>query len=253
MAEAVALSKLHSLAEVDRALGAAAIAGRFAENDLISILDYQAVHGRSAGPPNRTTLSSRAPPPGPASARPSAEPAQTTPRRRKRRRLMATPIAHRSRRPRRPAGRGHRADQTAQTPALAAVLERHDPHREGPTLGSRRGRAGPARRGSRRPGRREPAHPPQAGRVPYRQDLRRLGRDEIVHTPRHPGRAQHWSGSAAGRISCICGPSGTGKSHFTEALGQTAVEAGLTVAWFTIEDLGPWSAGTAPTTPSPEP
>lgn len=31
---------------------------------------------------------------------------------------------------------------------------------------------------------------------------------------------------------------GTGKSHFTEALGQTAVEAGLTVSWFTIEDLG---------------
>ncbi len=37
---------------------------------------------------------------------------------------------------------------------------------------------------------------------------------------------------------CICGPSGTGKSHFTEALGQTAAEAGMTVAWFTIEDLG---------------
>jgi DNA replication protein DnaC len=37
---------------------------------------------------------------------------------------------------------------------------------------------------------------------------------------------------------CICGPSGTGKSHFCEALGQTAVEAGMTVAWFTIEDLG---------------
>ncbi|MEZ0095737.1 DNA replication protein DnaC [Streptacidiphilus sp. EB129] len=32
--------------------------------------------------------------------------------------------------------------------------------------------------------------------------------------------------------------SGTGKSHFTEALGQAAVEAGMTVAWFTIEDLG---------------
>jgi DNA replication protein DnaC len=32
--------------------------------------------------------------------------------------------------------------------------------------------------------------------------------------------------------------SGTGKSHFTEALGQTAVEAGLTVSWLTIEDLG---------------
>jgi IstB-like ATP binding protein/Transposase len=33
-------------------------------------------------------------------------------------------------------------------------------------------------------------------------------------------------------------PSGTGKSHFCEALGQAAVDNGLTVAWFTIEDLG---------------
>nr|WP_269432056.1 IS21-like element helper ATPase IstB [Saccharothrix sp. ST-888] len=37
---------------------------------------------------------------------------------------------------------------------------------------------------------------------------------------------------------CVVGPSGTGKSHFTEALGQAAVDAGMTVAWFTIEDLG---------------
>jgi DNA replication protein DnaC len=36
----------------------------------------------------------------------------------------------------------------------------------------------------------------------------------------------------------ICGPSGTGKSHFSEAIGQAAIEAGMTVAWFTIEDLG---------------
>ena len=36
----------------------------------------------------------------------------------------------------------------------------------------------------------------------------------------------------------ICGPSGTGKSHLCEALGQAAVDTGLTVAWFTIEDLG---------------
>lgn len=42
MAEAVALAKLHSAAEVDRALGSAAVAGRFAENDLIRILTYQA-------------------------------------------------------------------------------------------------------------------------------------------------------------------------------------------------------------------
>ncbi len=37
---------------------------------------------------------------------------------------------------------------------------------------------------------------------------------------------------------CVVGPSGTGKSHFSEALGQLALDAGMTVAWFTIEDLG---------------
>lgn len=47
MAEAVALSKLYSKAEVDRALGTAAITARFADKDLLSILDYQAVHGQA--------------------------------------------------------------------------------------------------------------------------------------------------------------------------------------------------------------
>jgi DNA replication protein DnaC len=37
---------------------------------------------------------------------------------------------------------------------------------------------------------------------------------------------------------CICGPSGTGKSHFVEALGQYAVDQGLAVSWFTAETLG---------------
>lgn len=36
----------------------------------------------------------------------------------------------------------------------------------------------------------------------------------------------------------VCGPSGTGKTFLLEALGQTAVEQGLKVAWFTLEDLG---------------
>jgi hypothetical protein len=44
MAEAVALSKLHSAAEADRALGTAAVTARFADQDLLSILGYQAVH-----------------------------------------------------------------------------------------------------------------------------------------------------------------------------------------------------------------
>jgi transposase len=53
MAEAVALAKLHGVAQVDRALGAAAIAGRFAENDLIRILAHQA--GREPADPTRAT------------------------------------------------------------------------------------------------------------------------------------------------------------------------------------------------------
>ena len=36
----------------------------------------------------------------------------------------------------------------------------------------------------------------------------------------------------------VCGPSGTGKTFLLEALGQQAVEKGLKVAWFTLEQLG---------------
>ncbi|WP_246633715.1 hypothetical protein [Pseudonocardia nigra] len=49
MAEAVALAKLHPPGEVDRALGTAAVAGRFAENDVLRILAHQA--GRDVGKP----------------------------------------------------------------------------------------------------------------------------------------------------------------------------------------------------------
>lgn len=36
----------------------------------------------------------------------------------------------------------------------------------------------------------------------------------------------------------VCCPSGTGKTFFPEALAQQAVEAGMRVAWFKLEDLG---------------
>jgi DNA replication protein DnaC len=36
----------------------------------------------------------------------------------------------------------------------------------------------------------------------------------------------------------VCGPSGTGKTMFLEAIGHTAVEAGKRVAWFSLENLG---------------
>ena len=38
-------------------------------------------------------------------------------------------------------------------------------------------------------------------------------------------------------VLCICGPSGTGKSHFVEALGHLAIDQGKTVAWHTLETL----------------
>lgn len=49
-------------------------------------------------------------------------------------------------------------------------------------------------------------------------------------------RTLEWIGRAE-NLS-ICGPSGTGKSHFCESLGRAAVETGMSVSWFTIEQLG---------------
>jgi DNA replication protein DnaC len=48
-------------------------------------------------------------------------------------------------------------------------------------------------------------------------------------------RSLEWVGRAENLV--VCGPSGTGKSHFCEALGQHAIETGHIVAWFSIEDL----------------
>lgn len=36
----------------------------------------------------------------------------------------------------------------------------------------------------------------------------------------------------------VCGPSGTGKSHFLEALAQQGIDAGHKVSWFSLEQLG---------------
>lgn len=49
-------------------------------------------------------------------------------------------------------------------------------------------------------------------------------------------RTLEWIGRRENLV--VCGPSGTGKTMFLEALGQTAVDAGRRVAWFTLESLG---------------
>jgi DNA replication protein DnaC len=49
-------------------------------------------------------------------------------------------------------------------------------------------------------------------------------------------RTLEWIGRRENLV--VCGPSGTGKTFFLEALGQAAVQAGMHVAWFTLEQLG---------------
>ncbi len=49
-------------------------------------------------------------------------------------------------------------------------------------------------------------------------------------------RTMEWIGRKENLV--VCGPSGTGKSMFLEALGQAAVDAGRRVAWFSLESLG---------------
>ncbi|MEN3267153.1 IS21-like element helper ATPase IstB [Pseudonocardia sp.] len=49
-------------------------------------------------------------------------------------------------------------------------------------------------------------------------------------------RTLEWIGRRENLV--VCGPSGTGKTFLLEALGQQAVQTGLKVAWFTLEDLG---------------
>ena len=51
----------------------------------------------------------------------------------------------------------------------------------------------------------------------------------------------------------VAGPSGTGKSHFVEALAHAAIDKDLKVAWFTLESLAAAIAGPRPTAQSPGP
>lgn len=48
-------------------------------------------------------------------------------------------------------------------------------------------------------------------------------------------RTLEWVGRAENLA--ICGPSGTGKSHFCEAIAHGVIEAGMRVSWFSLESL----------------
>ncbi len=49
-------------------------------------------------------------------------------------------------------------------------------------------------------------------------------------------RTLEWIGRHENLV--VCGPSGTGKTHLLEALGQAAIDAGHHVSWFSLEALG---------------
>ena len=57
----------------------------------------------------------------------------------------------------------------------------------------------------------------------------------IPTATQHALRTLEWLSRAENL--CICGPSGTGKSHLAEALGHLAIDHGKTVAWHTLESL----------------
>ena len=111
-------------------------------------------------------------------------------------------------------------------------------HRPLATLGAGRSAACPAGRRAGRPGALGLTDSAQSGQLPLGQDLRGLGTQGLFHPRSHPGRPAHARMGAPAENLVVCGPSGTGKTFFLEALGQAAVEAGIKVAWFALEDLG---------------
>jgi DNA replication protein DnaC len=60
-------------------------------------------------------------------------------------------------------------------------------------------------------------------------------RSAIPAKTQHALRTLEWIDRA--EVLCVCGPSGTGKSHLVEALGHLAIEKGKIVAWHTLETL----------------
>ncbi len=104
-------------------------------------------------------------------------------------------------------------------------------------MGPRRGHPHPARRRNPRSRRSRAPDPPQGRRAARRETFAswREAGSSIPLPAQHALATLEWVTRT--QNLCIAGPSGTGKSHFTEALAHKAIDAGMRVAWFTLESL----------------
>jgi DNA replication protein DnaC len=234
MAEAVTLAKIAGTDHVDRALGDAALHGRFAHPDLASILNanirrttthtaneatsltqgtgaWAAIgnpalnttsqqHRHGGGPMSPVTTTNTAAPPLPADLEALMRSLKMPHARALAPDLIATA----------------RAQRWEPVEVIKALFTEEAAGRARSMLASRRKAAGfPT-------GKTFDAWDPAASSIPAptQQALRTL----------------EWITRRENLV--VCGPSGTGKTFFLEALGQQAVEAGMRVAWFRLEDLG---------------
>jgi DNA replication protein DnaC len=249
---ATELAALVGATPVDRALGLAAEAGRFADGDLESILDHIRLMGKAIRRPSRstpamrTTRSSRGRQPGSwsgdecprAGPRPVRDPRPSPGRRGERRvRPLARPAA--------PAPSGRALTTTARPgpPAAPAPPALRPP---GPAILARAREEGW-----------DHAHllkvlfaEEAAGRDRSTREMHRKaarlpsGKTFDAWDPKAsaiPGDAQwalrtlDWIGRAENLV--LVGPSGTGKSHFAEAIAHAAIDRDLRVSWFSLETL----------------
>ena len=140
-----------------------------------------------------------------------------------------------------PAAAAARRARSAATPATAALhpqrSSRGDHDRPLAALGDRGGAARATRRGGRRPRPGDDPHAPPRLRLPAGKtfDAWEPDASSIPKPTQQALRTLEWIGRA--EALCVCGPSGTGKSHLVEALGHLAIDHGKTVTWHTLESL----------------
>jgi len=131
-------------------------------------------------------------------------------------------------------GRARPAPQETAAPIRPARGARGDRQRDRAALGARRSPQGQEAAGrdqaTIRTRRRASGLP--AGKT---FDAWEPDRSAIPVKAQRALRTLEWIDRA--EVLCVCGPSGTGKSHFVEALGHLAIDKGKTVAWHTLETL----------------